>query len=362
MRTPMTLPATYYADPEYFRREMERFYFGSWVCVGRDEQLAKPGDYLLVDLLGESVILTKDESGKVQAHYNLCRHRGTRLCDKKSGHFKGGKITCPYHAWTYGLDGKLLGAAHMDETPNFAKDQFPLKSVAADVWDGHVFLNFSEKPELLKTQLAGVWEKFRPWRMEELKLGKRVVYELKANWKLIIQNYSECLHCPVIHPTLKKLSHYMSGDNEAPRRDYLGGHMTLNENVATMTPTGTTDRPILEGLSDLEKRRVYYYWINPNLLLSLHPDYMMTHTLWPKAHDRTDVVCEFHFHPKAMAMADFTPDDAFEFWDQVNREDWHVSELSQLGISSRGYAPGPYSHRESLLHGLDLVVTGELPA
>jgi Rieske 2Fe-2S family protein len=362
MRTPMTLPATYYADADHFRREMERFFFGAWVHVGREEQIAKPGDYLLVDLLGESVIVTRNEAGKPRAFYNLCRHRGTRLCDKATGHFKGGKITCPYHAWTYGLDGALLGAAHMDETPGFSKDKFPLRAVAADTWDGHLFLNFSEKPVALREQLAGVWEKFRPWRMEELKLGKRVTYELKANWKLIIQNYSECLHCPVIHPTLKKLSHYMTGDNEAPRNDYLGGHMTLNEGVASMTVSGATKRPLFRHLSDDEKRRVYYYWLNPNLLLSLHPDYMMTHTLWPKAHDRTDVVCEFHFHPEAMAREDFTADDAFEFWDQVNREDWHVSELSQLGIASRGYTPGPYSHRESLLHGLDLVVTGELPA
>lgn len=355
----MTLPAHYYADAEYYKKELERFFYGMWICIGREEQIAKAGQYFLAEVGTESIIVTRDDAGVPRAHHNTCRHRGTRLCEKKEGTFRGG-ITCPYHAWTFAKDGRLIGAPHMDDVAGFAKENFPLKSAAVDVWDGHLWANLSENPPPLRQQLDGVWEKFRPWRMEELKLGKRITYDIKANWKLLIQNYSECLHCPAIHPTLKRLSNYMSGDNEPPRRDYLGGAMTLNDGVKSMTVTGQTSRALLQGLSPKEQRHVSYYWISPNLLLSAHPDYVMTHTIWPKGHDRTEVLCEFHFHPSEFEKPDFNPNDAAEFWDQVNREDWHVSELSQLGISSRAYSPGPYSNRESLLHGLDLVITGEI--
>jgi Rieske 2Fe-2S family protein len=177
-----------------------------------------------------------------------------------------------------------------------------------------------------------------------------------ANWKLIIQNYSECLHCPVIHPALQKLSHYLSGENEPPHRSFLGGRMVLREGIQTMTMDGSTKRRLLPGLSADERRHVYYYAVLPNLLLSLHPDYVMTHALWPKSADETEVICEFLFHPEELARADFDADDVVAFWDLTNRQDWYVSELSQRGIASRAYEPGPYSHRETLLYGLDDIV------
>lgn len=361
MSTPfnLTLPARYYQDPAHFKKEIESFFYEKWACVGREEQISKPGDYFLVDHAGESLIVTKDESGTPRAFFNVCRHRGTRLCEKSEGSFKS-RISCPYHAWSFALDGSLKAAPQMDESPGFCRDDYPLHKAHIATWDGHLWVSLAKAPVPLETQLAGVWKKFSSWKMQDLVLGKRIHYDIHANWKLIIQNYSECLHCPVIHPTLKKLSHWLSGDNEPASREYLGGCMTLNENVESMTVTGKTKRAILPGLNDHERRHVYYYWLPPNLLLSLHPDYMMTHTLWPKSEKLTKVICEFHFHPSETAKTDFDPNDAAEFWDQVNREDWHVSELSQLGIASRAYTPGPYSHREGLLHALDRYVTGEL--
>ncbi len=354
-----TLPAVYYQDPAHFRKEVQNFFYDRWACVGREEQIAKPGDYFLIDHAGESLILTKDEGGTPRAFYNVCRHRGTRLCEKKEGTFKS-RISCPYHAWSFGLDGALKSAPQMDEADGFCRDDYPLHAAHIATWDGHLYVNLSNNPVPLREQLGTTWEKFRPWRSEELVLGKRISYDIQANWKLIIQNYSECLHCPVIHPTLKRLSHYLSGDNEPSSKDYLGGCMTLNDDVESMTVTGKTKRAVFSGLNEFERRHVYYYWVPPNLLLSLHPDYVMTHTLWPKRENLTQVLCEFLFHPTEKAKPDFDPEDAAQFWDGVNREDWHVSELSQLGIASRAYTPGPYSHRETLLHGLDRWVTGEL--
>ena len=352
-----TLPAPFYTDATYFRREMELLYARMWICAGRVEQVEKPGQFIVRDLLGESIIITSNASGKVNAFYNVCRHRGTKLCTEHEGTF-GRSIQCPYHAWTYDLDGSLIGAPHMEEVPHFKKQDYPLRSVSADVWDGHIFINLSPEPRPLREQLASLPGKFVPWRMQELRLGHRIVYDVKANWKLIIQNYNECLHCPNLHPALNKLSHYLSGENEPLQPTYMGGRMDLRPGVSTLTWDGTCDRAFLPGLSEEDVRRVYYYAIFPNMLLSLHPDYMMVHTLWPQGPDRTINICEWHFHPKELARPDFDPKDAVEFWDMTNRQDWHVCELSQAGISSRAYTPGPYSNREDLLYAFDQMIRG----
>jgi Rieske 2Fe-2S family protein len=350
-----TLPAPFYVDHEYFRREMEMLFARMWVCVGRLEQIARPGQFFVRELIGESLIVTRDQSGQVQAFYNVCRHRGTKLCTEAEGAFAG-SIQCPYHAWTYALDGRLIGAPHMDEVPHFRKDQYPLHAVHAELWDGHIFLNLAPDPPPLATQLAGLAGRFRGWRMEDLRLGHRIVYDVRANWKLIIQNYNECLHCPNLHPALNKLSHYLSGENEPLQPTYMGGRMDLRPGVDTMSMDGTCPRALLPALSAQERRAVYYYAIFPNMLLSLHPDYILVHTLWPIAPDRTINICEWHFHPDELARPDFDASDVTAFWDMTNRQDWHVCELSQAGIASRAYTPGPYSNREDLLYAFDRMI------
>ena len=350
-----TLPAEYYVSPEYFKREMERLFASMWICAGRTEQVARAGAFFIREVLGESIVITSNPDGRVNAFYNVCRHRGTKLCTEQQGTFAG-SIQCPYHAWTYDLDGRLIGAPHMDEVPHFNKDDYPLHAVHAEVWDGHIFINLSEDPPPLADQLANLPSKFRQWRMEELTLGHRVVYDVRANWKLIIQNYNECLHCPNLHPALNKLSHYLSGENEPLQQTYMGGRMDLRPGVATLSMDGTCPRAFLPGLSPEDVRRVYYYAIFPNMLLSLHPDYMLVHTLWPIAPDRTINICEWHFHPDEIAREGFSPADAVEFWDMTNRQDWHVCELSQAGITSRAYTPGPYSNREDLLYAFDRMI------
>jgi Rieske 2Fe-2S family protein len=352
-----TLPARYYTDPAHFEREMEAIHYRMWLCAGRAETLPAAGRYVVRQVGNASVILLRGEGGRFEAFYNVCRHRGTRLCRDEEGQFPA-RIQCGYHGWTYRLDGSLAAAPHMDQVEGFREADYPLRRVALDEWDGHLFVNLAEDPEPLSAQLSGLPAKFRPWRMEELKRVEKRVYTLKANWKLIFQNYSECLHCPIVHPLLQRQSHYLSGDNEPPaaRPTYLGGRMDLRDGVATLSLDGTTNRACLPGLSPGDRRRVYYYAVLPNLLLNLHPDYMLTFTLWPRAADRTDVECEWHFHPEEIAKPGFDPRGAIEFWDLTNRQDWELSDLAQEGISSRGYVPGPYSNREELLLALDRFV------
>ena len=352
-----TLPRRFYTDPEFYRAELERFYFNRWICAGRADQIPNAGDYFTRTLGDESVIVTRDGSGEIHALFNVCRHRGTRLCEQAEGHFAD-RIQCPYHNWTYGLEGRLLAAPHMP--PDFSKDDYPLHRAGCEVWDGHVFIRLGQEgrdgKEALRTQLADLPDRFAAWRMGELRLGRRIVYDVKANWKLIVLNYNECLHCPNLHPALNKLHHYLGADNVAPTACYCGGAMGFRDGVETMSMDGKRRRAYLPGLSQAQRQQIVYFAIYPNLLLSLHPDYVMTHTLWPRGHDRTEIVCEFHFHPSELAHPCPQIDDAVEFWDLTNKEDWWIAEQSQAGISSRVYTPGPYSEREELLWSFDEIV------
>ena len=355
---PKTLPGNYFTDPAIFKRELEVFFWDSWIFAGRAEWIADPGDYFLRDVAGESIIVTRAHDGSVRAFYNVCRHRGTRMCTAPTGTFEGA-IQCPYHGWRYGLTGRLLGAPHMN-SPEFHPADYSLHELAAATWDGHIFLHLGQPAQTLLEHLAALPSRFAPWRMEELRMHRRIVYDVKANWKLIVLNYNECLHCPILHPTLNRLTNYLGAENETPCSAYIGGCMGFLPGVETMSTDGKRRRDYLPGLGEQDRNLVAYYAVYPNLLLSLHPDYMLVHSLSPKAPDHTEIACEWYFHPDEIAKPEFQADDAVEFWDNTNREDWHVSELSQLGLQSRAYQPGPYSERESLLHAFDKYVLNRL--
>ena len=273
-------------------------------------------------------MLRAGDGAEVRAFYNLCRHRGTRLCAESAGTF-GGRITCPYHAWTYSYDGALVGAPHMEGTAGFSKSDYPLGAVRASVWDGHVFVSLDPDGPSLEAYLGALPAKFAPWRMGDLRVAARQTYDVGANWKLIVQNYNECLHCPTLHPALNRLSHYLGGKNEPIQPTYMGGRMDLNEGVATMSIDGTTPRQLLPHVSASDRRHVYYYSLFPNFLIAPHPDYVLTHALWPVAPDRTEVICEWLVDPTEQVGGAFDIHDATEFWDLTNRQDWQVCELAQ---------------------------------
>ena len=182
-------------------------------------------------------------------------------------------------------------------------------------------------------------------------------FEVKANWKLLLLNYNECLHCPFLHPMLNLLTDYLGADNESPAQNYIGGAMGFRDGAETMSVDGRRRRDYLPGLSNSQRQAVFYYTIYPNLLLSLHPDYMMVHTIWPESVDRTKIICEWYFHPAEMAKSEPCLEDAIHFWDTTRiGKTRAIVELSQAGIKSRAYVPGPYSKREALLHAFDQYV------
>jgi len=342
-----TLPREYYTAPGIYAEEQDRIFGRRWVCAGRAAELATPGDFLVRSVAGESVIVVRGHDGRVRAFYNVCRHRGTRLCEAPQGRLSE-TIQCPYHAWTYTLDGALIGAPHMSEVVGFDKRDYPLHGVALDAWEGFLFVNLARDPEPLAVAFAPLWDRFRRFNLAALRPAARRDYAVRANWKLVFQNYSECLHCPVIHPGLAKLTPYTSGENDLFDGPYLGGFMVITAPGGSLTMSGRACGAPVGALPPEDLNRVYFYSIFPTLLLSLHPDYVMAHTLWPDGPDRTLISCEWLFHPDAFGQPGFDPDDAVRFWDATNRQDWHICEQAQAGIASRAYVPGPYSPREGI--------------
>lgn len=343
-----TLPGEYYTSPEILARETEHLFGRQWNCVGRAAALAEPGDFLVRDVAGESVIVLRDRRGELRALFNVCRHRGTRICLEQAGRFSE-TIQCPYHAWTYTTEGTLVGAPHMQEVEGFRKSDYPLHAAAVAEWEGFLFVNVAERPEPFAQAWAPMLGRLDRFGLARLAVGHRVRYEVAANWKLVFENYSECLHCPLIHPELNQKLPYQSGANDLVEGPFLGGYMEITppNRSATMSG-GACGLPIAPDLPEAERGRAYYYSLMPNLLLSIHPDYVNYYLLSPLAVNRTLVESEWLFHPDSRHAPGFNPQDAIEFWDVTNRQDWDIVARSQLGVSSRRYAPGPYSARESI--------------
>jgi glycine betaine catabolism A len=343
-----TMPGELYTSPDILAEERERIFARAWHCVGRTSAVAAPGDFVVRTVAGESLIMLRDRRGELHAHFNVCRHRGTRLCETTAGHFSE-TIQCPYHAWTYATDGRLIGAPHMQDVEGFDKRDYPLHSAAVAEWEGFMFVNVATDPEPFETWFAPMLGRLTRFGLGALAVGHKATYEVAANWKLVFQNYSECLHCPMIHPELTAVLPYQSGANDLTEGPFLGGYMEIMPQHESATMSGKSCARLLHPeMPDADRRRAFYYSVMPNLLLSIHPDYANYYLVTPLAADRTLVESEWMFNPESASDSTFNPDDAIRFWDVTNRQDWHIVEQSHLGITSRRYAPGPYSPRESI--------------
>jgi phenylpropionate dioxygenase-like ring-hydroxylating dioxygenase large terminal subunit len=363
-----TLPREHYLSAEAFSREKERIFCDQWVCVGREEEVPGPGDYLLLDVAGEGVLLVRSREGTLRAHYNVCRHRGSQLVlgvvprpfnasggsgasggkgtSGPTGSFSSG-IKCPYHAWTYDLDGTLRTAPFLDEGDGLCREDLPLHPVGVSTWGGFVFLKLSPgSGGTLPEQLAGAPERVKRYPLAELRIARRLTYPVAANWKVILENYNECYHCGQVHPELCRLvpafrqrgGMDLDWDRGVPHR----------EGAWTFTMSGTTTRQPFAGLDQDERARHKGELLYPNFMLSLSAEHAAAFTLWPHDPGHTTVVCDFLFHPEEMAKPGFDPMDAVEFWDITNHQDWAICESVQRGMGSRVFRSGFYAPMESL--------------
>jgi Rieske 2Fe-2S family protein len=340
-----SLSQRYFVSRKIFAQEQKKIFSEQWVQVGHQSQIEQAGAYLTAEVAGESLIIVRDKRGAIHGFYNVCRHRGSRLIENTNG--QSAAIQCPYHAWTYSLDGRLIGAPHMDKVLGFDKADYSLHAVNLALWEGFIFVNLADSPAPLAEWFKPLSAKFARWNLAALRSAKRIEYDVRANWKLIFENYAECYHCAGVHPELSKISPYDSAENDLTEGPFLGGFMRIAKGKS-LTMSGNACALAMDQFGDEDFRLVFYYSIFPNMLLSLHPDYVMVHQLEPQSPERTLIFCDWFFNPEAFKRNDFDPDDAVEFWDMVNKQDWHVCELSQQGISSRAYVPGPYSPRESI--------------
>ena len=336
-----TLPGHFYHDPAIWRLEQERIFSRLWVCVGRADQHPDAGDYRTAPVGDESVLLVRDRDGALRAFLNVCRHRGARLCPAERGHARA--LQCRYHAWTYGLDGRLLRAPGLPDGPDFDRGAFGLVAVPVDTWEGLVWVSLAAAPppvtEQLVPQIAarlGDPGRLAPYRLGGLQVARRIEYDVRANWKLVVENFMECYHCAPMHPELvRRLPAFRSG---ATQQYGLGTR--LADDAESLTMSGRAPAPPFPGLAPGHERHYFGLVLRPNVFLNLLPDHAIVHTLIPLAPDRSRVLCDWLFDPPALARPGFDPADTVELFDRVNRQDWEVCEWAQAGVRSRAYRGG----------------------
>lgn len=332
------LPAHAYWDDEVFAFDRDEIFGRAWLCVGHERSVAEPGAWMLAPVTPEGVLVVRGDDGVVRAFYNVCRHRGATLVDAPRGCV--GSITCPYHRWTYALDGSLCDRPEISLVP-----------VRLASFRGLLFVNLDPDAPDLEDALAGA----PPWlaSLPDLKRVGHVRYEVRANWKLCVENFQESYHFPLVHPALEALTPTDRADSVLGDGPWLGGLMDIVPSAETVSASGRTlDRPFL--VPEDARRRVSDAHLFPGLLTSLQPDYFLTYRLHPIAPDRTLVIAETYVHPDCPEGESVA--DVLSFWERVNAEDKAVCERQQIGVRSRGYAPLGYAAVEDGVHAFDGLV------
>jgi Rieske 2Fe-2S family protein len=335
------LPAVAYTSEDVLRWEKRYLFAGTWPCLGRLDDLFSRGETQRGILVGDIPVLLTNDGGQVRAFANTCRHRGHELLPDGGTADRRG-VVCPYHAWVFDLDGGLRGAPGFRDVASFRPADFGLVPLPARTWHGWVFVNATTDAVPFEEHIGELAGLVAPYGPERLRRAGRHLYRVRANWKVVVENYHECYHCPLIHPELCQVSPPASGDNYDLPGAWVGGAMDLREGAETMSLSGRSGGTFLSGV---DTRRVLYLGLFPNLLVSLHPDYVMTHLLSPVAPDRTDVQCSWYV-PSGVADASY----AVDFWDITNRQDMAACESVQRGLSSPHFRPGPFAPNEDAVH------------
>jgi phenylpropionate dioxygenase-like ring-hydroxylating dioxygenase large terminal subunit len=359
------LPRDAYTSPRVFGFEQERFFAGSWTCVGREGDLEGTGAQRAVRVGGAGVVLARGADGRVRAFANTCRHRGHELLGVGEQTTRR-TVLCPYHAWTYDLDGALRVAPGFRDHRDFSPAEHGLVELPLASWHGFLFVNGSGDAPPFAEHVGALGDLVGPYRPERLVPLVSHEYDLACNWKVVLENYHECYHCPLIHPELCQVSPPSSGDNFELDGAWAGGTMDLRDHAVTMSLDGHSDGVPIPGLDSERLRTVAYLGLFPNLLLSLHPDYVMTHLVEPLGPALSHVVCSWYFPPEAAERPGFDPSYAVDFWDRTNRQDWAACESVQRGMASPHFQPGPLAPAEDAVYHVVTMIAraylGERPS
>jgi Rieske 2Fe-2S family protein len=351
-----TLGGADYTSLEVWDEERERIWWGDWVALGRSEELANPGDYLVRDLAGESVFVVRGTEGRLNGFYNVCSHRGTKFLDDDACGSVRKAFKCPYHAWTYDLNGRLIGTPNVLQDERFDRSAYPLHGFAVDEYAGFVFVNLAREPRPLLEALTSGAESiaaFDRFAMQDLRIGVRLVYEVAANWKILVENYNECLHCPSVHPELVQVVPLFRFGEVWDDETRDGGN-DMVEGATSFTMQGRSELPTLPGLLPEDLGRYYGCYSFPNLMVNMHPDCVMYYIGFPSGPAHTTIVSEYLFRPEVIADPDaFKPEPVVELWDLISKQDWEVCERAQTGVGSRAFTTGVYPRQDRFLYAFN---------
>ncbi len=362
IQSEQTLPADSYLTAEAFQRDLETIWYRQWLYVCRSEELVENRSYKIQAIGDQEIVVLRDDEGELQAFHNTCRHRGSILFTEPCGKLRGQSITCPYHAWTYSLQGELKRAPTRFQQEDFDPADKSLFRVNVRDWRGFIFINLDcdDAPELEQAMDCDGKAHTR-WPLEQLRVGHSFSKEMNCNWKVFWENFSECLHCPGVHPELSKLvplykrslmetkddpqwqSHSESGD---PR--YKAG---LVEGADSWTLDGEAVDEVFPALTEEDIARGHTYetlW--PTMFLVAHVDYVRIVRLVPLGPEKTEVSAQWLFRPETLARADFDPAKVASFAEMVLEQDGMASELNQRGLRSIRYQQGSLMAEEYEVH------------
>jgi glycine betaine catabolism A len=352
-----TLAGRYYTDPDIFAREQSRIFEQMWFCAVRSADLAAPGSFRRVQVGRESVLVVRGGDGQLRSFLNICRHRGAVLCTEDSGEVKR-SIRCRYHAWTYGLDGKLVAAPNLAKMPDIDRVQYGLLPVHLREWLGYAWVCLADEPPSFEQDVIGaVVERLgdvasiEHFELDTLSVGRRIRYDVKANWKLIVENFMECYHCATIHPELTGVLPEFVGGYAA--QSYVGHGAEFGADIQGFTVDGSEGFGRLPGVADEQDRRYYAVTIKPSVFVNLVPDHVIFHRMYPLAADRTIVECDW-LYSREVVQAGKDVSRSVELFHRVNEQDFDACERCQPAMSSRGYQHGgvlvPSEHHIGIFH------------
>ncbi|GAB2841717.1 aromatic ring-hydroxylating oxygenase subunit alpha [Lentzea nigeriaca] len=360
-----TLEGRYYTDQGIFAQEQASIFEKMWFCAVRSGDLPNPGDFRTVQVGRESVLIARDRNGGLNAFLNVCRHRGARICVDEAGSVKRA-FQCPYHAWTYALDGKLIAAPNLTSMPDVDRVEYGLTKVHLREWLGYAWVCLADEPPSFEddvlhavTERLGSLEAIDGYEIDELSVGKRIVYDVKANWKLIIENFMECYHCATIHPELTEVLPEFADGYAA--QYYVGHGAEFGDEIKGFTVDGSEGFGKLAALEEDRDRKYYAITIKPQVFVNLVPDHVILHRMYPVAVDRTIVECDW-LYAKEVVDTGRDVSRSVELFHRVNEQDFEACERCQPAMASRAYARGgvlvPSEHHiggfhEWLVHKLE---------
>ncbi|GAA4735159.1 aromatic ring-hydroxylating dioxygenase subunit alpha [Modestobacter marinus] len=352
-----TLPGRYYTDPAVFAQEQSRVFEDMWFCVVRSSDLPTPGSFEKVQVGRESVLVVRSRDGQLRAFLNVCRHRGAQICTEDSGTVKRA-FQCPYHAWTYDLEGKLIAAPNLTKMPDIDRVEHGLVPVALREWLGYAWVCLAKEPPSFEDDVVGaVVERLGSvqvidsYDVDSLSVGRRISYDVQANWKLIIENFMECYHCATIHPELTEVLPEFADGYAA--QFFVGHGAEFGDDVKGFTVDGSEGFDRLPGVDRDQDRRYYAITVRPTVFVNLAPDHVIFHRMFPVSADRTIVQCDW-LYTRDVVESGRDVSRSVELFHRVNQQDFAACERTQPAMSSRAYADGgvlvPSEHHIGAFH------------